>query len=864
VVQSVPSVSVPTPLRGACEPGGAAPGRLPRVERLRRDLLDAPYELCTRKAELLTEFFREYAPGDALRDAVAKLHFAAARRALERSLGEGAPRSALALRLSQRLQRFYQSREERPGAEPPVLQYARALAFQLERVPLRIYAHELIVGNPSSRRIGAPIHPDLGGLLMLPELATLGSRPVNPIAVSDEQRRLLEEEIFPFWFTRGILARAPLLAADPELSNTLMRGRRFVLTQFAGISHVTPDYPAVLAKGFEGLLADVAAARGRARTPAQAVFAEAAAIAAGAAIAFGERWRGHCAQAAAAESDPERASELRRLAEVFAQVPARPARSFHEALQSVLLCHVIVHQESFQHGVSFGRVDQYLLPYYRRDVEAGRLGRDDAIELIACFLGKAAELLPLFNGMATEYFSGLSSASGLTLGGCDADGRDAANELSFLFLEAYDQLRLRQPNLHLRVHPQSDPALLTRAHEVVKRGGGMPAFFNDRTVIPALEAQGIDPADARDYSIVGCVEWGVPRKSFPAAGAGFLNLPAALEDALRGGDAAGDRAPPRFASMHELVAALRREIARLVAEAVAGNDAIERAHALYRPTPLLSLLVQDCVASGVEVNAGGARYDSTGLQGVGVADVADSLAALEAWVFEAGRVDQEELRRALADDFAGAEALRRSLQSRVPKYGEDRGRAEHWARVVVDAYCGEVARHRNPRGGRYVPGFWSMTTHVGFGRRVGALPSGRHAGEPLADGLSPANGCDAGGPTASLLAAARAQAPAVGNGLCLNERIAPWIVQGDGGTRLLASLTRGYFDAGGMQVQYNILDPAVLRDAQQHPERYRDLVVRISGYSAYWNDLTPEMQADIIARTQHGAGGTPPEPEVST
>jgi formate C-acetyltransferase len=821
-------VSAPRPLRGGVDPVQAPPVRLPRVERLREDLLEAPYHLCTQKAELLTEFFREHGPGDAVRDAVAKLHFAAARRALERNLGEGAPQSQLQLRLGQMLQRFYERREHRAGSEPAVLQYARALAYILERVPLRIYDHELIAGNPSSQRIGAPIHPDLGGLLMLPELPALASRRVNPIGVTPEQRRRLEEEIFPFWFTRGILARAPLLAEDPALANTLVRGRRFLLTQFAGISHVTPDYPTVLAHGFEGLLeAAETAARGLAITPEQSNFYAAAAISARAAIAFGERWSRFCAEAATRETRLERAVELRRLAQIFAQVPAKPARSFHEALQSLLLCHVIVHQESFQHGVSFGRVDQYLLPFYRRDVEAGRLTRDDAIELLACFLGKAAELLPLFNGMATEYFSGLSSASGLTLGGCDTEGRDASNELSFLFLE-------------------------------VKQGGGMPALFNDSAIVPALEDQGTPRADARDYSIVGCVEWGVPRSSFPAAGACFVSLPAALDDALHeGGNGAPGRAARRFDSLDELLAAVRHEIARAVAEAAAGNDAIERAHALHRPTPLLSLLVEGCVASGVEVNAGGARYNSTGMQGVGVADVADSLAAIEALVFLQKRVGLDELMRAVDADFAGSEELHRHLQSRVPKFGEDRGRAEHWARWVADVYCEEVRRHSNPRAGPYLAGFWTMTTHVGFGRRLGALPSGRRAGAPLADGISPVNGCDRNGPTASMMAAARAQPTAVGNGLCLNEKLDPWYIRGEEGTTLMTALTCGYFDAGGMHVQYNVVDPAVLLDAKEHPERHRDLVVRISGYSAYFNDLTPEMQDDIIARMVHGSGGVP-------
>lgn len=828
--------------------------RSQRLVRLRKDLLNAPYSLCTQKAELMTAYVRAHARQHSITRLLAPLHYGMVRRSLMASFGRGERQRRWQVGASNWLQRLYVALER--GGEPAVVVYARALAYVLEHAPLRIYPHEIIVGNPSSQRIGAPIHPDLGGIMMLPELETLRRRPVNPLQVTPEQIQTLEEDIFPFWFNRSVLARAPLLCADPELQNTLMAGRLFVLTQFAGIAHVTPDYPAVVEKGFTGLLAEVEAARTKASTPEQRAFYEAAAISARAAIAFGERWSRHCAEAAAAERQGPRRAELERLAAVLAQVPAHPARSFHEAVQSTFLAHVIVHQESFQHGVSFGRVDQYLYPYYRRDIEAGRVTPAEAVEILGCFLGKAAELLPLFNTMATEYFSGLSSASGLTLGGTDADGNDAANELSVLFLEAYDQMRLRQPNLHVRVHPHSSPVFMRRAYEVVKRGGGMPAFFNDETVVPALTDLGATRADARDYAIVGCVEWGVPYRGFPAAGAGFLSLPAMLDRALHGGkDAGGERPVSELVSMDAVLEALRREMEGVVAAAVAGNDAIERTHALHRPTPLLSLLVRGCIASGVEVNAGGASYNSTGFQGVGVADVADSLAAIEQLVFVEQRLTLRELMAAVDADFEGYTELRDRILNKVPKYGEDAGRSEHYARLVTGTYAGIVRRYRNPRGGPYAPGFWTMTTHVGFGRRLGALPSGRRTGQPLGDGISPANGADRRGPTASMLAAAHAGGSHVANGCCLNEKLDPNFVKGAAGTAIIDGLTRGYFAAGGTQVQYNVLDAATLIDAKRHPERYRDLVVRISGYSAYFNDLTEAMKDELISRTSHGASG---------
>ena len=346
--------------------------RLERLMRLREALLAAPYGLCTQKAELLTEFFQAQVPVDPRSEWLARRHFGLFRRALERNLGAGVPQKRWQLAASRLLQRHYARREEALRSEPAVVTWARALAWILERMPLRIYEDELVVGNPSSQRIGAPLHPDFGGLLMLPELPHLATRAVNALATTPEQVRRLEDEILPTWFSRSVQARAGMLAEDLELPNVLVRGRQFVLTQFAGISHVTPDHGKVLARGFEGVLADVKKEQARASRPEQQAFYAAAEIAARAAIDHAARFSRHCAEAASAETRPERARELREIAEVLGRVPAKPARSFHEAVQSLYLSHVIVHQESFQHGVSFGRIDQYLLPYYTADLEAGR------------------------------------------------------------------------------------------------------------------------------------------------------------------------------------------------------------------------------------------------------------------------------------------------------------------------------------------------------------------------------------------------------------------------------------------------------------------------------------------------------------
>jgi pyruvate formate-lyase/glycerol dehydratase family glycyl radical enzyme len=860
-------------LRSPAILGRAAIPPLPRLERLREAILAAEYGLCTQKAELMTEAMRREAPQPALTRKLAPLHFAALRKSLEESLATGAPAAHWQLLLSKRLQQLWLRLDERAIAHghtgPTIVSLAKAFAHTVAHMELRIHPDELLVGNPTRHRVGAALHPDYGGLLLLPELDRLDARPVNPLKISAQQRERLENDIFPYWFTRSVMARGPVFAEDIELQNKLTEGRRFVLTQFAGIAHVTPDFPRVLELGFVGIREQLRAAKAEAKDAQARVFYEAGEVVAGAVIDFGARWSRRCASEAEAiaNEDPGRAAELRELAEILARVPAEPARSFHEALQSVVITWVAVHQESFQHGVSFGRVDQYLWPYYEADLAAGKIDRARAVELLGCLLGKASEQLPLFNQLATEFFSGLSSASGLTIGGTDAQGEDASNELSYLFMLAYDRMRLRQPNLHLRLHPGSPAPLRELACEVIGEGGGQPALFNEAKIIEALEQLGAAEADARNFSIVGCVEWGVPYSSFPAAGAGFVSLPAVLDEALHdpalrlapalraafvGHGPANPREDPPSRAMQKVWDRFCESLEATVREVIAGNDAIERAHMQCRPTPLLSTVVGGCIEAGRDVTEGGARYDSTGIQGVGLADVADSLTAIEMLVVEQARMSLDELMHAVDTDFVGREELRRRLLEKLPKYGQDHGRPEYWAARVARAYAAEVARYHNPRGGPYAPGFWSMTTHVGFGVRLGALPSGRKAARPLANGVSPTNGADDRGPTASLMSVVGVGGPHVANGYALNESLDPQFARGPRGAVIVDALTMGYFEAGGMQVQYNVIDVEELIDAKLHPDRHRGLVVRISGYSAYFNDLTPAMKDEIIARSLHG------------
>ena len=865
---------------------------LPRLKRLREDILNSPYHVCTQKASLLTDYFRRHTRQDILDDLLSSIQYRFYRRSLEKS-AKSIPQKRWQVAANNFINSLLLKRRNVSRGDT-VLRYAEAFRYILENMELKVYDRELIAGNPSAWRVGAPIHPDLGGLLMLPEIKGISGRRHNPMDIESAQLVELEKEIFPFWFNRSVLALTPLLSKDPDLFNTMLEGRYFILTQFSGVSHVTPDYPSVLRLGFNGIAREIRVKleetraelesmvadgskdpslhagadlqvrpdMGQVNNPSAQItekisFYEAALVCAEAAADYGKRWSKFLEREAAGTESEVRRQELLRLAEIFNRVPAEPAETFYEALQCVFITHVMLHYENFQHGISFGRMDQYLFPYYKRDIEAGRLNRTQAGELLGCFIAKAGELLPLFFDRATEYFSGLSSASGITLGGRTSDGSDGVNALSYLFLQAYDQVRLRQPNFHVRINQDTPVEFTDLCCEVLKKGGGLPAFFNDDQIPAALEKSGIDKEDAEDYSIVGCVEWGVPGKSFPAAGAIFVNVPMALHLALHNGKCNGLQFGPQtgdIRAMHDMeavVGAFRIQLQNMIRRATEGNNAIEQTHAAYRPTPFLSTVVEGCVDKGMEINAGGAKYNSTGCQGVGLADTADALTAIEQVVFDQGRLSLEELARVVDADFAGYPELNAIISNKVQKYGENEERPNYYARLVSGVFTDLLTRYSNARGGKYYPGFWSMTTHQGFGARTGALPGGRRAAQPLANGISPCNGRDRNGPTASLSSAACIDNSLVANGYALNEKLDLALIKDPSRNRLIESLIFGFFASGGMQVQFNVVDPAILIDAKDHPDQYRGLVVRVSGYSAYFNDLTESMKDELIQRTAH-------------
>jgi formate C-acetyltransferase len=543
---------------------------------------------------------------------------------------------------------------------------------------------------------------------------------------------------------------------------------------------------------------------------------------------------------------PSRAKELRRMADVLSHVATEPARDLYDALQLVWLVELVLQHESNASSFSLGRADQYLLPFWRASVEEGEA--PEAIrELIQCFYLKCNTIVAIRSTESASFFAGFPIGFNLVVGGVDEHGQDCSNELSSLLLDVQSDTRLPQPNLSLRMHANTPASLLSKACEVIRLGDGVPQVFNDEANVLAFVNRGVSLADARDYAVVGCVELSIPGRMYGLHDISMFNMMRCLEVTL-------EENPDGFATYDELEAAVMSTIDRYVALMVRGCDACDLAHRETSPTPFLSTLVHDSLEEGSDITAGGARYNPSGVQGVGTANLADSLEVMRQVLYRDGSMTYRELMGMLARDWRGEgdEVCRQRLINRIPKYGNDIDEVDEIGARFLAHYGHEVARYRNPRGGRFQPGSYTVSAHIPLGEAVGATPDGRHAGEQLADGgLSPMVGRDRSGPTASLRSVSKLDNVLDSNGSLLNVKFSPATLAGEGGLAKLAAYLRAFSRLKLQHIQFNVVDRATLLDAQAHPERHRDLVVRVAGYSAMFVELSRAIQDDIINRTEH-------------
>jgi formate C-acetyltransferase len=746
-------------------------------------------------------------------------------------------------------------------ALPEPMLRAHAFYYIMDRKTIRIGPEELIVGERGEAPKGAPTYPELC-CHTIQDFDILNSRQKISYAVDDKARRTQEDEIIPFWQGRSIRDRI-FREMEPAWKDCYEAG---IYTEF--MEQRAPGHTAlgdiIYRKGMLDLKEDIAAAltkldfiRDREAWDKQQEL-KAMAVAADAVIRFAERHAEKAREMASGEADPRRKAELERIAEVCSHVPAHAPRDFWEALQYYWFVHLgVITELNTWDSFCPGRLDQHLFPFYQKGLADGTLTRESAQELLECFWVK-------FNNQPAPPKVGVTAAESGTYtdfaninnGGLAPDGSNGVNEVTYLILDVIDAMRLVQPSSNLQLSKKNPERFLRRGLEIVRKGWGQPSIFNADLVVEELLRQGKSIEDARRGGTSGCVETGAfGTEAYILTG--YFNLPKVLEIALNDGRdprtgkqiglATGDAAA--FESYDEVFAAFRQQLHHFLRIKIHGNQVIERLYAKYMPAPFLSLLVEDCIARGRDYNDGGARYNTTYIMAVAPGSCTDSLAAIKYHVFDEKALSMRELLDALAVDYQGHEKTRLLFWNRTPKYGNDDDYADAILERVFDAFYDEVNGIENTRGGQYRVNYLSTTCHVYFGSVTGATPDGRKAWEPLSDGISPVQGADRKGPAAAIRSAARMDHARTG-GTLLNQKFSPQVVEGEAGLGHLAQLVRSYFKMDGHHIQFNVVTAETLLAAQREPDKHRDLIVRVAGYSDYFCDLTPGLQNEIIARTE--------------
>ncbi len=795
--------------------------------------------------------------------------------------------------------------------QPMVLRRAKAFAHILENIPIIIRPDELIVGSSTLAARGCQTFPEFSYAWLEEELDTVEGRSADPFRIRPEVKEDLRRA-HGYWKgkTTSELAYAYMApeARQAIEHNIFTPGNYY----YNGVGHVTVQYEKVLAMGMEGIRLEAGEERAK-LCPAQEdygrrnAFLEAVEISAKAVMDYAARYVALAREMAAVEPEERRREELYGIALCCEQVPAKPAKSFRQACQSFWFVQQLLQMESSGHSISPGRFDQYMYPYYRADMAKGAISREEAQEWIDCLFVKLNDLNKCRDAASAEGFAGYSLFQNLIVGGQDKEGRDVTNDLSFMCITASQHVFLPQPSLSIRVWNGSPQELLIRAAELTRTGIGLPAYYNDEVIIPSLMNRGLSLADAREYNIIGCVE---PQKAGKTEGwhdAAFFNLCRPLELVFSQGEDQGVQIGPRTQAVEEMehfdqfLAAYKTQMHYFIRLLVNSDNAIDLAHAQLAPLPFESSLVEDCIKRGRSLQEGGAVYNFTGPQGFGLANVADSLYAIKRLAFDSREVGLGEWKQAMEWNYGQGldaqslsekaarvlmELMERGIEPQeaqvaevveqirlhaaqgeaqeryagiwnrieeLPKFGNDEEEPDEFARMAAYIYTKALPHYRNPRGGIFQAGLYPVSANVPLGKQTGATPDGRLAHTPVADGVSPSPAKDAKGPTAATNSVPKLDHGIASNGTLFNQKYHPSALEGERGLENFVAMIRSFFDQKGSHIQFNIVDRQTLLDAQQHPEKYKHLVVRVAGYSALFTTLSKSLQDDIIGRTEQSA-----------
>lgn len=751
--------------------------------------------------------------------------------------------------------------------EGEAIEIRRAKAFlaACRQLPVNIYEGEIIVGTAGKFRRSGILTPEFSWTWVDREMDSFDKRPQDPYYMTDEQRDFVRKEIFPYWkgksleeaFLRQVPEDTARLLIDTGILDNDSKWRQ-------AVGEVTPDYQDVLfPKGYKRIKEEAdryikELEPHSAENMEKLNFYKSISIAAEGIMTLAERYGNRAQEMAGLERDKMRKEELYKIAEICHRVPANPPETFHEAAQFVWfvqLCGIISENPL---ALNLGRFDQYMYPYYKADMELGRITNSQAQEIIEALWIKLSEWVWTISSNTANYFAGYNQFQNLTVGGRRRDGRDATNELSYMCLKATESVKTHQPGLSVRIHSDCPDEFLMAVAKLAAGGTGFPAIHNDQAGAQMLLQAGYEPEDARDWSNCGCV---VPhfRKTGEWTSAVNVNFGVALEYALNQGKSrlTGERmglcekAAGEFKSFEEVKEAFYKQFKNLIKHAVIGTLAAQRLHTQLVPRPFLSSCVDGCMKKGKDLSRGGARYNvGPVLTGIGLGVVSNGLAAIKKLVFEDRSATMEELNSALDADWEGYEELRK-LALEVPKYGNDNEYVDSLAVEISNFYYREVRKYRDIFGSRFNSAFMGISNYVPTGKIVGALPCGRKAKAPLTEGVSPFVGSDVTSPLAAMRSAAKVNHDVHTGGTLLNLRLNQELVKTQRGLRNLCSIIRSYFSLGAFHVQFNTISSEVLKKAQQEPEEYRDLLVRVAGYSTQFVNLSREMQDAIIARTEH-------------
>lgn len=747
----------------------------------------------------------------------------------------------------------YKQNEEKPR----IIQRALALKASLENIGISVEPEELIVGNRTAGVRYGVVFPESGSTWVDREFETLPTRPQDKFNVHPEDIETFRNVIKPYW-------------EGKSLEDVLNRRYGKEIDEIAKVvkinqkdhaqGHICPNCIEWLSLGPAGLKEQ---ARKKLKTcgEGQRDFYESVVLVMEGVQNFCVRYHDLIMSMAEKEQNEEKKRAMIQVAANCKELSKRPAETFHEAVQSIWFLFVVLQMESNASSFSPGRLDRHLIRYYEKDVKEGRLTRQDALEIIECMWLKFNEIVYMRNSHGAKYFAGFPIGFNIAVGGQDEEGNDYSNDLSFLFLEAQKHLGLPQPNLSVRLHEGTGDELLHEAVRVVAKGSGMPQFFNDKAVIPSIMELGIEEKDAMDYAIVGCVELTTQGNNLGWSDSAMFNLNKALEVTLTGGACllTGERIAPDFGSLksyetfEQLEQAFQKQIDYFMDKMILACEEVEKAHIDLLPSPFLSASIDDCMEKGMDVTAGGAKYNLSGIQMIQVANLADSLAAIKQLVYDEKRVSREEMLDALEKDFEGYEILRTMMLNKIPKYGNDVDWVDAMGTKWADYFKNRLRTFTNYRGGPYHTGMYTVSAHVPMGENVGATPDGRRAGEPLADGgMSPVYGRDITGPTAVLKSVSKLDKTLTTNGGLLNMKFLPEFFHNETGVKKFGSFLRSFVDLEIPHIQFNVVRKEDLIAAKENPEQYRGLTVRVAGYTAYFTELADELQNEIIARTSYG------------